>query len=71
MKTLIVTGILIGSLALFSGCGDATTSSSATPVPDYRAEAERNISADNMDSTLQQLEAEIQADLEAEVSGQN
>jgi hypothetical protein len=49
---------------LFAGCGDdAPREASAGPTAvDHQAEARQNITADNMDRVLQDLESEIEAD---------
>lgn len=69
MKRLIQITSLVSVLALFAACGGGTDTGSGTPsssaapaAADHAAEANRTITDENMDSHLEDLEAEIAAD---------
>lgn len=62
MKPLTILSALTVSLILLTGCGGESGSSNNQADRDYAAEAEATITAENMDSHLEALEAEIAAD---------
>ena len=64
-KHLLTLTFLSCAFLLLAGCAEkssSTSSSTSEPTVDYTAEAERNITAENMDQHLEALESEIAAD---------
>ena len=79
-KTLVIGCLIAAAMALMAGCGgenDAPSSRVAAPVAgepetivktmdEYREEAAKEITAENVEEEMAKLEEEIESDLEAE-----
>ncbi len=70
MKKAIVTSLLLVMIfTLVQGCGgDKTSSDTSTIVKtmdDYRTEAEKDITPDNVEQELKKLQQEIESDIKS------
>jgi len=65
MKKLILI-LAIAVLSLLPGCKDKNSAPAQMTEADYAAKAEQEITEENMDTELDSLEKQIEADLAAE-----
>ncbi len=70
MKKVLVTSLLLVMIfTLIQGCGEdkssPDTSTIVKTMDEYRTEAEKNITADNVEQELKKLQQEIESDVKS------